>query len=165
MPLRRCFAHDRLELARAAKFIVKEVLPRQPRGFTVDPRRLETPSFGVLDYAVSLRGHEQRFRGVPDERILTSWLRPRAELLSLPWWYVGGWPDPESHEYCLDVSFRVRGLDAAASAGRLNRQKTIYWPHGDRVISLDKTVRAATLETPHGLTPALEPTVQREVSA
>lgn len=122
---------ERLEVGdgqTTARYIAREVLPANPGGFTIDPRRLVVPDFGEEEYIVSLRGFEERFAGLPSEAEVLRWIRRHERVLRRPGTFVGGWQDPETGLFYLDVSISVWGLERARHFGMRNGQRSIYRP-------------------------------------
>ena len=132
----------RRRLIELAALLAKEIIPNNPSGFTICPRTGEAPVFEADVFIVSLDGFERQFSVGPSTTAVLAWLSNAAQWLARDNVYVGGWTDPESRRFCLDISVPVHGRFMAERIGQVNGQSCIYHPASQRCIPLRRTKAA-----------------------
>ena len=136
-------AHATCRCLQLSEYIVESVLPGNGDGFTADPRLGIRPTYEEDDYIVSLFGHEKQFAGLPCVTEVHGWLASRLSIVMRDGHYVGGWRDPDSGRFYVDVSIAVRGLARALAVGRINRQTSIWH------LATNRTIRMANVPLEH----------------
>lgn len=134
-------AHRR-RLIELASILAHEIIPQNLTGFTYNPRTLDFPVFDHNAYIVSLDGFERCFTTGPSVTAVWAWLTDAAYLLDRQDVYLGGWPNPETRRFCLDISVPIRGWRHAEQVGEANGQSCIYHPASQRYVPLRKTKAA-----------------------
>lgn len=117
-------------------YITNIVIPKNPKGFTIDPLTLQTPTFPKSVFLVSRKDCEQKFRKRPGLEEVADWIRQNSNILYRPGHFIGGWRD--NGIFFLDVTLSIRGMLAALNAAYANQQLAVYHPFTAKTIYLPK---------------------------
>lgn len=87
-------------------------------------------------YLVSVVGHERRFDKCPTDAETVAYVMEHVTALRAPGAYFGGWHDPESDVYYLDVTRAHANLAEATRIGIEADQRAIYDSETGETINL-----------------------------
>jgi len=94
------------------------------------------PAFGPDHWCVSRNECERTFVHIPTAKEVLAFVQSNREFLEADDTFLGLWFSGDRKRYCLDVSFSVRGRDAAIRRGIEEQQEAIFCPCSNEQVNL-----------------------------
>lgn len=118
-----------------ADMILRQIIPRYPDGFSLDPWSWTLLEREPNVYLCSLAGFEARFRQIPPPAILATWMTwVLNETDHIVRRFLGYWRDGAFHYF--DISVGIHGLETALQRAIKEGQQAIYDALNGTVIEL-----------------------------
>ena len=123
-------------LQQLTKHLVETVIPDNLSGFTMDSVTRAFPLLQKDQYVVSFDGYEKRLSHPVEIEEVFSWVSTNAHTFENR--FIGGWLDPMTNEFVLDISIAITGKQNVIDFGLLNNQTDIYHQFSDKTLQIIK---------------------------